>query len=115
MAKRNLSNIMKQVQRLQEQMMRLQEELEQHRVEATAGGGMVTVVANGNQEILEIKIDPEVVDPDEVEMLEDLLVAAVNQARQKARELAEEEMGKLAGGLLPGLVGDLKIRGFNLL
>lgn len=114
MARKDLSNVMKQVQKLQESMVKAQEELGQKRVEGSAGGGMVTVVANGKQEVLEIKLDPEVVDPDDVEMLEDLLVAAVNQARQRAKELAEEEMGKLTGGLLPQLPGDLKIPGLGL-
>jgi len=73
-------------------------------VEATAGGGVVKVVANGRQEILEIKISPEVVNPDDVEMLEDLILAAVNQAREKAAELQAENLGRLTGGLkIPGL------------
>lgn len=104
MSKGNLGNMMKQFQKMQAKMEEMQAELEQTRVEGTAGGGMVKVVANGKQDILEIKIDPEVVDPDDVEMLQDLIVAAVNQARQKAQELQAEQMSALTGGLnIPGL------------
>ena len=81
-----------------------QAKLEQTQVEGTSGGGMVKVIANGRQDILEIKIDPEVVNPDDVEMLQDLIVAAVNQARQKAAELQASQMQELTGGLnIPGL------------
>ncbi|RKY69658.1 MAG: YbaB/EbfC family nucleoid-associated protein [Candidatus Latescibacterota bacterium] len=107
------ATVMKQAQALQGKLSKLQEELEQKRVEGTAGGGMVTVVANGKQEILEVKIDPQVVNPEDVEMLEDLIVAAVNQARQRAQELAEEEMQKLTGGLVPQLLGNIKIPGLT--
>jgi DNA-binding YbaB/EbfC family protein len=83
---------------------RLQEEAGKKTVEATAGGGMVTVVANGKQEIVSIKIDPEVVNPTEVEMLQDLILAAVNEARRKAQELMAEQMKALTGGIqIPGL------------
>lgn len=99
-----MGGMMKQVQKIQQKMIQLQEQLENRRVEGSAGGGMVTVVANGRQEILEIKINPEVVNPNEVEMLEDLILAAVNQARQRAQEMMNEEMNQLTGGLqLPGL------------
>lgn len=99
-----MGGMMKQVQKLQQKMIQLQEQLENRRVEGSAGGGMVTVVTNGRQEILEIKINPEVVNPNEVEMLEDLILAAVNQARQRAQEMMNEEMNQLTGGLqLPGL------------
>ena len=83
---------MKQAQKMQAQIAKIQEELAQKTVEASAGGGMVSVVANGKQEIVSIKIEPEVVDPKDVEMLQDLVVAAVNEALRKAREAMEEEM-----------------------
>ncbi|RKX26448.1 MAG: YbaB/EbfC family nucleoid-associated protein, partial [Candidatus Zixiibacteriota bacterium] len=95
MGKGNLGNMMKQVQKMQAQMEQIQAELEQTQVEGTAGGGMVTAIVNGKQDLLEIKIDPEVVDPEDVEMLQDLVVAAVNQARQKAQELQSERMSAL--------------------
>jgi DNA-binding YbaB/EbfC family protein len=102
--KGGFGNMMKQAQKLQEQMMALQEEVGKKKVEATAGGGMVTVEANGKQEIVSIKIDPEVVNKDDVQMLEDLVLAACNEALRKSRELVTQEMGKLTGGLkIPGL------------
>jgi DNA-binding YbaB/EbfC family protein len=100
---KGFGNLMKQMEKVQKKIEEIQKELEEKRVEGTAGGGMITVVANGKQEILEIKIDPEVVNPDDVEMLEDLIVAAVNQAREKAQKLQMEDMSKLTGGLkIPG-------------
>lgn len=103
---KNLGDLMKQAQKMQKRMLEVQEELKNRTVEARVGGGMVTVVANGNQEIISITIAPEVVDPDDVEMLEDLVVAAVNEARRKAQELMASEMEKLTGGIsLPGLFG----------
>ena len=100
-----MSNLMKQAQKMQKQMMEIQEELANRTVEASVGGGMVTVVANGQQDILSIRIDPEVVDPDDIEMLQDLILAAVNEAHRKAQELMTEEMDKLTGGLkIPGLM-----------
>ncbi|MEK6684607.1 MAG: YbaB/EbfC family nucleoid-associated protein [Nitrospirota bacterium] len=97
-------DMMKQAQALQEKLARLQEEAGKKMVEATAGGGMVTVVANGKQEVVSIKIDPEVVNPGEVEMLQDLILAAVNEARRKAQELMTEQMKALTGGIrIPGL------------
>ena len=97
-------DMMKQAQALQEKMARLQEEAGKKTVEASAGGGMVVVVANGKQEIVSIRIDPEVVNPGEVEMLQDLILAAVNEARRKAQELMAEDMKSLTGGLqIPGL------------
>ena len=97
-------DMMKQAQALQEKMARLQEEAGKKTVEASAGGGMVVVVANGKQEIVSIRIDPEVVNPAEVEMLQDLVLAAVNEARRKAQELMAEDMKSLTGGLqIPGL------------
>ena len=99
-----MSGMMKQVQKMQKKMMELQGELEQQRVEGTAGGGMITVVANGRQDILEIKIQPDVVDPDDVEMLEDLILAAIHQAQQRAQEMMDKEMGQITGGVqIPGL------------
>jgi DNA-binding YbaB/EbfC family protein len=98
---KNLSSIMKQAQKLQEQIVRLQDELADKTVEASSGGGMVIVVANGKQEIISIKIDPEVVNKDDVEMLEDLILTAVNEAKRRAEELAKEELGKITGGIVP--------------
>ena len=90
--------------KIQEKVQQLQKELADKRVEASAGGGMVRIVANGSQEILEIHIDPEVVNPEEIEMLEDLILAAANEARQRAKELMMEEVSKITGGLqIPGL------------
>ena len=103
--------MLKQAQQLQKRLDQLQQDLAEKRVEGTAGGGMVTVVANGKQELVDIKIDPEVVNPDDVEILEDLIVAAANQAREKAQELAQEEMRKITGGLLPQGMGGMKIPG----
>lgn len=101
---KGFGNIMKEAQKLQQQMAAMQEEIARKKVEATAGGGMVTVEVNGKQEILSIKIDPEVVSKDDVPMLEDLVLAAANEALRKSRELVQQELGKLTGGLkLPGL------------
>lgn len=111
MAKPGMGDVLKQAQKLQEKMQQVQDELGHLKVEGSAGGGMVTVVANGKQEILEVHIEQEVVDPDDVEMLEDLVVAAVNQALEKAQEAANQEMGKAAGGLFGNLPGGLKIPG----
>ncbi len=97
-------NPMQQVKDLQDKMAKVQEELAVKTVEASSGGGMVTVVVNGRQELLSLNIDPQVVDPQDVEMLQDLVVAAVNEGMRRAQEMAASEMGKLAGGLnLPGL------------
>ena len=101
---KGFGNIMKEAQKLQQQMAAMQEEISKRRVAATAGGGMVTVEVNGKQEILSIKIDPEVVSKDDVPMLEDLVLAACNEALRKSRELVQQELGKLTGGLkIPGL------------
>ena len=101
---KGMGNMMKQAQKLQSQMLKLQEELAQKTVESSAGGGMVTVVANGRQQIVSIKIESEVVDPEDVDMLQDLILAAVNDALAKAQEMVSSEMGKLTGGLnIPGL------------
>ena len=100
----NLNSIMKQAQQLQEQMTKLNSELEDRIIEASVGGGMVTVRANGRQDILSIKIAPEVVDPRDVAMLEDLVTSAVNEALRQAKEMMQQELGKLTGGLrIPGL------------
>ena len=100
----NMNKMMKQVQKMQAQMAKLQEELEERVVEASAGGEAVTVKVNGKQEVLEIKINPDVVDPDDVEMLEDLVLAAVNEALRSAQEMVASEMGKITGGMnIPGL------------
>ncbi|NSW87383.1 MAG: YbaB/EbfC family nucleoid-associated protein [Syntrophobacteraceae bacterium] len=97
-------NPMQQVKALQEKMARMQEELAAKTVEASAGGGMVTVVINGRQEVLSIKVDPQVVDPEDIEMLQDLIVAAVNDGLRKSQEMAAGEMSKIAGGIsIPGL------------
>jgi len=102
----NMGQIMKQAQKFQAQMAKLQEELSEKTVEASAGGGMVRVVANGGQEVLSISIDPEVVDREDVEMLQDLIMAAVNDALNKAKAMMNEEMGKLTKGMnIPGMPG----------
>ena len=101
---KNFGSIMKQAQKMQAQIAKVQEELAQKTVEASAGGGMITVVVNGKQDILSIKIEPEVIDAKDVEMLQDLVVAAVNEALKKSQEMVSEEMRKITGGLqIPGL------------
>ena len=101
----NFGNIMKQAKKMQERMVELQEELATKSVEATAGGGIVSVRVNGKFEILSLKIEKEVVNPDDVEMLQDLIVAAVNEGIRKAQEMAASEMGKITGGMqIPGLM-----------
>jgi DNA-binding YbaB/EbfC family protein len=100
----NLNALMKQVKEMQEKVLKIQEELATKTIEATVGGGMVTVVANGQGDIVEIKIEPEAVDPDDVEMLQDLILAAVNEASRKAKDLMADEMSKVTGGMrIPGL------------
>ncbi len=102
---KNMGKLMKQAQQLQTRMTKLQEELADRTIEATAGGGMVTVVANGKQEIVSIRIEKEVVDPEDVEMLQDLVLAAVNEALTRSQNMASEEMNKLTGGFnIPGLM-----------
>ena len=103
---RKFGDFMKQAQKLQNEIQRIQDELAEKTVEASAGGGMVTVIANGKQEVVEIKIDPEVVDKEDIEMLEDLIVAAVNESKRRAQELAMSEIAKVTGGLgiPPGLI-----------
>ena len=102
---KGLGDMMKQAQKLQSKMMELQEELADKTVEATAGGGMVTVVINGRQEIVSLTIDPEVVERQEIEMLQDLIIAAVNEGIRRAQQIWAEEMKKLTGGMsIPGLI-----------
>ena len=99
-----MNNMLKQVQKMQQEMVRLQEELEERTVEASVGGGAVTVKVTGKKELQEIKIDPEVIDPEDKEMLEDLVLAAVNEALKKAEEMVSTEMNKITGGMnIPGL------------
>jgi DNA-binding YbaB/EbfC family protein len=101
----NMGNLMKKAQQLQEKMTKLQEELGEKTVETSSGGGMVAVVANGKQEIVSIEIDPEVIDANDIEMLEDLVLAAVNDALHQARQMVSEEMTKLTGGIkIPGII-----------
>ncbi len=97
-------NPMQQVKDLQDKMAKMQEELAGRTIEASAGGGMVSVVVNGRQEVLSVKIEPQVVDPQDIEMLQDLIVAAVNDGLRKSQEMAAQEMASIAGGLnIPGL------------
>jgi len=100
----NMGQLMKQAQKFQSKMAKLQEELGEKTVEASAGGGMVSVVANGKQELISIKIDREVVDPEDVEMLEDLVMAATNDALTRARDMMNDGMGELTKGMnIPGM------------
>lgn len=100
----DFGSIMKQAKKMQENVMKLQEELANKTVEASAGGGMVSVMVNGRFMVLSLKIEKEVVNPDDVEMLQDLVIAAVNEGIRKAQELAASEMGKITGGVqIPGL------------
>jgi DNA-binding YbaB/EbfC family protein len=102
---KGFGNLMRQAQQLQAKMLKVQEEMATRTAEATAGGGMVTAVANGRQELVSIKVEKEVVNPEDVEMLQDLIVAAVNASLKKAQEMVSEEMKKLTGGMnLPGLM-----------
>ncbi len=103
---KGMGNMMKQAQQLQSKMLKMQEELAGRTVETSAGGGMVKVVANGRQQVVSIAIDREVVDPEDIDMLQDLVLAAVNDALTKSQEMVSAEMGKLTGGLnIPGLFG----------
>ncbi|EOD00363.1 YbaB/EbfC family nucleoid-associated protein [Caldisalinibacter kiritimatiensis] len=100
----NINGMMKQVQKMQKQMAEMQKELEEREVEASAGGGAVTVKVNGKKEVLDIIIEPDVVDPDDVEMLQDLILAATNEALRNAEEMVSKEMQKITGGMnIPGL------------
>ena len=104
----NMQKMMRQMQKMQSDLAKVQAELEEMTVEGTAGGGVVTVVVNGHQDVQKIKIEPDTVDPEDVEMLEDLILAAVNDGLRKSRELSASEMEKVTGkmnfpGLPPGL------------
>jgi DNA-binding YbaB/EbfC family protein len=104
MSKKMLGDMMKQAQKMQQEMGRIQEESKKKTVDAAAGGGMVIVVANGAMEIVSIKIEKDVVNPDDIEMLQDLVVAAVNEALRRAQQMVSEDMGKVTGGMnIPGL------------
>ncbi len=101
---KNIGSIMKQAQKMQAQIAKVQEELAKKTIEASSGGGMVSVVVNGKQEVVSIKIESEVIDSNDKEMLQDLVVAAVNEALRKSQEMVSEEMSKITGGLqIPGL------------
>ena len=102
---KNMGKMMKQAQQLQTKMMKMREELAGRTVEGTAGGGMIKAVANGKQQVVSITIEEEVVDPEDVEMLQDLILAAVNDALNRSQEMVSSEMGKLTGGMnIPGLM-----------
>jgi len=102
--KKGMKDLMKQAQKMQQDLAKAQEELANKIVEGTSGGGMVKVEMNGKNQVLSIKIDPEVVDPDDIEMLEDLIIAALNEAQEKVNQTSESELSKLTGGMkIPGL------------
>ena len=104
MGGKNMNNMMKQVQKFQKDMEKMQADLDKQEFEATSGGGVVTAVVNGKQELLRLSIDPDVVDPDDVETLEDLILAAIREAMASARAKTEGEMSRLTGGLnMPGM------------
>jgi DNA-binding YbaB/EbfC family protein len=107
----NMQQMMKQVQQMQADMAKAQEELKSQVVEASAGGGIVTVKVTGDLEVTEIKIAPDAVDPDDVEMLQDLVLAATNEALRSAQEMAAAKLGSVSGGL-GGALGDLGLPGF---
>jgi len=101
---KGMGNLMKQAQQMQAKMAKMQEEVGKRTVEAAAGGGMVKVVVTGKQEVISIDIEPEVVDPDDIDMLQDLILAAVNQALRESQAMMTDEMSKLTGGLkIPGM------------
>ncbi|HOO41471.1 MAG TPA: YbaB/EbfC family nucleoid-associated protein [Syntrophales bacterium] len=100
----NMNNIMKQAKKIQERITKIQEEMEKKTVEATSGGGMVSVVINGKNELLSLKIEKEVVNPEDIDMLQDLIMAAVNEGMRKAQEMVSSEMAKVTGGFnIPGM------------
>ncbi|MGI6603699.1 MAG: YbaB/EbfC family nucleoid-associated protein [bacterium] len=100
----NMNKMMKQVQKMQQEMLRVQEEIANRTVEASAGGGVVTVTVNGKPEVVSVKIDPAAVDPDDIEMLQDLIVAATNEGLRKAQDMMAQAMSRFTGGLnIPGL------------
>ncbi|OQY19438.1 MAG: YbaB/EbfC family nucleoid-associated protein [Desulfobacteraceae bacterium 4572_35.1] len=101
---KGLGNMMKQAQQMQQKMERVQAEMEKKEVEGSAGGGMVTAVVNGKQQVLSVKIDPSAVDPQDVDMLQDLILVAVNEGIRQSQDLMQQEMSKLTGGMnIPGL------------
>ncbi len=102
--KGGMNSIVRQAQKMQAQIAKVQEEIGKKKVEASTGGGVVTAVVNGNRELLEVKIDPEVVDPEDVEILEEMVIGAVNQAMQTAEDMMNTEVEKITGGMsIPGL------------
>jgi DNA-binding YbaB/EbfC family protein len=102
---KGMGNMMKEAQKLQARMLKMQEDLAEKTVESAVGGGMIKVVANGRNQVVAIRIEKEVVNPEDVEMLQDLILAAVNDALTKSQEMVAAQMGKLTGGLnLPGLI-----------
>ena len=104
----NISQLFQQAQKIQSRFKEMQLELEKKKVEATSGGGMVCAVVNGKQELLELKIEPEIVNPKDVEMLEELICAAVNKAMENSREIVGQEMSKITGGIsLPGFLSNI--------
>jgi nucleoid-associated protein EbfC len=109
--KPNINQLLKQAQKMQENLARVQDELANITVEGTSGGGMVKVVANCQNQIVEVKVDPEVINPDDKDMLEDLIAAAVNQALENAAKRSQEEMAKVAGPLAGNLPGGFKLPG----
>lgn len=106
--------LLKQAQKMQEEIAKIKQELAGMKVSGSSGGGMVVVTANGRQQILDVKIDKEVIDTSDTEMLEDLIVAAVNQALERSSELANEQMNKVTGGILSNIPDGLKIPGFGV-
>jgi DNA-binding YbaB/EbfC family protein len=104
MSKKMLGDLMKQAQKMQQEMGKIQEESKKKTVEASAGGGMVVAVANGAMEVVSVKIEKDVVNPDDIEMLQDLVVAAVNEALRRAQQMVNEDMSKITGGMnIPGM------------
>lgn len=102
----NMNKMMKQIQKMQQQMEEMQKEVERKTVEATAGGGVVRATVSGGLELVELEIDPDVVDAEDADMLRDLIIAAVNEGMRSAQEMVQEEMGKITGGLnLPNIPG----------
>ena len=100
-----MHSLMKQAQKMQEKMAKIQEELANVRIEETSGGGMVKVVVSGQQEILELKIDPKAIDPDDISLLEDMILAALRNALLKSQEIAKSRMSEVTGGLkIPGVI-----------